>query len=304
MKRQLSSFITLCLVAMLTSAVYADDKTKAVDKTKSNGEPTEGDMKASDGVKIHYYVKGKGSPVILIHGYTGSAAGNWLANGVFEALAKNHMVIAIDCRNHGKSDKPQINGPGKAEDVVELMDHLKIKKAHLHGYSMGGGIVGRLLGMIPDRIITASFGGSGIQEVDPEWRAKVPPDKEGRDPQEDEVSKRLRIRHAMDNGMSREEAEKLAATPPPPRNRPAASTTPRPAAPALDLTKLNIPMLAINGEFDRPNARTARLAREVKNFTNVILPGKSHLTAISAGFMPKEYPESLVKFINANDLKK
>jgi hypothetical protein len=63
-------------------------------------------------------------------------------------------------------------------------------------------------------------------------------------------------------------------------------------------------MIAINGEFDRPNARTARMAREVKNFTNVVLPGKSHLTAIASGYMPKEYLESLVKFINANDPKK
>ncbi len=305
MRRQLITLIAVSLLMIWGGAVFAGDKAKVNEKTKPNGETTEGDMMASDGVKIHYYVKGKGSPVILIHGYTGSAAGNWLANGVFEALAKDHLVVAIDCRNHGKSDKPQLNGPGKAEDVVELMNHLKIQKAHLHGYSMGGGIVGRLLGMIPDRIITASFGGSGIPEVDPEWRAKVPPDKEGRDPQEDEVSKRLRIRHAMDNGMSKEEAEKLASTPAPPRTTATASTTTaRPAAPPLDLTKLNIPMLAINGEFDRPNAKTTRLAREVKDFTNVILPGKSHLTAIASGYMPKEYPESLVQFINKHDRKK
>lgn len=269
---------------------------------KENDKPTEGDMTASDGVKIHYYVKGKGTPVILIHGYTGSAAGNWLANGIFDALARNHMVVALDCRNHGKSDKPQLNGPGKAEDVVELMDHLKIKRAHFHGYSMGGGIVGRLLTMIPDRMITAAFGGSGITEVDPEWKAKVPPDKEGRDPQEDEVSKRLRIRHAMDNGMIREDAEKLAETPAPPRTAPPAAAA-RPAGPQLDLTKLSIPMIAINGEFDRPNAKTTRMTREVKNFTNVVLPGKSHLTAISSGYIPKQYTESLVKFIDANDPK-
>ncbi len=110
----------------------------------------------SDGVKIHYITQGKGTPVVLIHGYTGSAQGNWFSNGVAEALAKNHWVVALDCRNHGKSDKPQLNGPGKAEDVVELMDHLKIQKAHLHGYSMGGGIVGRLLVLIPNRIITAA----------------------------------------------------------------------------------------------------------------------------------------------------
>jgi hypothetical protein len=62
-------------------------------------------------------------------------------------------------------------------------------------------------------------------------------------------------------------------------------------------------MLAINGEFDSPNAKTARLAREVKSFRNVVLPGKSHLTAISPGYIPKEYAESLVGFINANDPK-
>ena len=45
------------------------------------------------------------------------------------------------------------------------MDHLKIERAHIHGYSMGGGIVGQLLGMIPDRFITAGFGGSGMTET-------------------------------------------------------------------------------------------------------------------------------------------
>lgn len=289
--------LAITLFMLLTaSAISAADK------------PTEADFTASDGVKIHYYVLGKGTPVILIHGYTGTAWGNWFENGIAQALAKNHMVVALDCRNHGKSDKPVPNGPGKAEDVVELMDHLKIKKAHFHGYSMGGGITARLLSMIPDRFITAGFGGSGIPESDPEMRAKVPADKQGRDPQEDEASRTLRIRRAMDLGLSREEAEKRAATPP---ARPAAAApsgtataTPARTAPQLDLTKLNIPMIAINGEFDRPNAKTTRMQREVKNFTNVVLPGKSHLTAIMAGYMPKEYLNSLVKFINANDPKK
>jgi len=272
----------------------------------ADGKPTEDFMTTSDGVKIHYYVMGKGTPVILIHWYTGTAWGNWFSNGIAQALAKNHMVVALDCRNHGKSDKPVANGPGKAQDVVELMDHLQIKKAHIHGYSMGGGITGQLLTMIPDRFISAAFGGSGIPEADADMRAKVPPDKQGRDPQEDEASRTLRIHRAMDLGMSKEEAEKQAATPPAARMPAAAPAAAAPArtGPQLELTRLNIPMLAINGEFDRPNAKTTRMTREVKNFTNVVLPGKSHLTAIMAGYMPKEYLESLVKFINANDPKK
>src|SRR5262249_61479841 len=109
----------------------------------------------------------------------------------------------------------------------------------------------------------------------------------------------------------REDTERWGATPPGaqaaadvPTTAAQAAATPTRTGPQLDLTKLNIPMLAINGEFDRPNAKTTRLAREVKNFTNVVLPGKSHLTAIMAGYIPKEYLDSLVKFINANDPKK
>ncbi len=283
----------LIALVFLTSVVVAGEK------------PKEAFMTASDGVKIHYYTMGKGVPVILIHGYTGSASGNWFANGIAPAIAKNHMVVAIDCRNHGKSDKPQLNGPGKVDDVIELMDHLKIERAHFHGYSMGGAFVGALLARIPDRMISAGFGGSGIQETDPEMRAKLPKDKEGRDPAEDALSKALRIHHAMDNGMSQAEAEKLAESPAPLRTGPAPGAAVLAAAaaqrPTLDLTKLNIPMLAINGEYDRPFAKTQRMWRELKSFTNVVLPGKSHLSAIVAGQMPKEYLDSTVAFINAND---
>jgi pimeloyl-ACP methyl ester carboxylesterase len=271
--------------------------------TAAAAEKIDGMFTASDGVKIHFIEMGQGTPVILIHGYTGSAESNWFANGVAEALARNHRVVAIDCRNHGKSDKPQPDGPGKAEDVVEMMVYLKIPKAHFHGYSMGGAIVARLLTMIPDRMITAGFGGSGIREVDPAWLAKLPPDKDGRDPQEAEVSQRLRIRHAMDNGLTREEAEKLASTPPAPRPTADVVAAALRNTPQIDLTKLNIPMLVINGEFDKPNAKSARIAREVKNAKIVVLPGKSHLTAIAAGYLPKEYIDSTVAFIDANDPK-
>ena len=285
------NILSIAFCMLMAGAVFAQNK------------PDHRYFKTTDGVKIHFMVKGKGTPVILIHGYTGSAEGNWFSNGIADALAVNHMVIAIDCRNHGLSDKPQPMGPGKAEDVIELMDHLKIEKAHLHGYSMGGGIVGRLMGMIPDRIITAGFGGSGIQEVDPELRAKAPKDKEGRDPQEDEASAKLRTRRAKDLGVTLEEYQKRLAERQEQQRAALTAASARPAGPQLDLTKITFPVMAINGEFDRPLAKTVRLHRELRDFTNVVLPGKSHLTAIMAGYMPKEYLESVVKFINANDPK-
>src|SRR5204862_320240 len=73
----------------------------------------------------------------------------------------------MDCRGHGKSDKP--HEPGKygvemVEDVVRLMDHLRIKRAHIVGYSMGSMITAKLLVTHPERLITATLGGgTGVQ---------------------------------------------------------------------------------------------------------------------------------------------
>src|SRR5688572_30777000 len=99
----------------------------------------------SDGTKIHYLTYGdSGSWVMLIHGYSDSAQRMWFNTGIAPEIAKRHRVVAIDNRNHGQSDKPVPGGSGRAQDVIELMDHLKIDRAHIHRYSMGGGIeIGR-----------------------------------------------------------------------------------------------------------------------------------------------------------------
>ena len=256
----------------------------------AGAEPSHGYMTASDGVRIHYLAEGEGSAVVLVHGYTGSAEGNWFSNGVADALTNNHRVVAIDVRGHGQSEKPHDAGKyGKRlwQDVLELMDHLKIDKAHLHGYSMGGAITTQLLIHAPKRFITASYGGSGVRETDPEWAAKVPPDKAGTDSLEAEARTKLR-------GSPTRDDEALAAV--------RESWRDGLGAP-IDLTKITIPVLAINGELDRPNTKTHRMQRELVNFQSVVLPGKSHLTAIMAGYIPPQYITSLVEFIDANDVK-
>jgi len=255
-------------------------------------------------VKIHYVTAGdSGSWVVLIHGYTGSADGNWFANGVAQALGERHRVVAIDCRNHGHSDKPVKGGPGRAEDVVELMDHLGIDRAHVHGYSMGGLLTARLLGLIPSRMLSAGFGGSGVPEVDEEHIARVPKDPKGVDPAEAETARNLRISFAMNNGKTREEAEEIADRPVEARQplTPERAQRLRAMMGDVDLSKVEIPVLAINGEYDRPFTNTHRLWRELRDFTNVVLPGKSHLTAIVAGSMPLEYLEATVRFIDSHD---
>jgi hypothetical protein len=57
--------------------------------------------------------------------------------------------------------------------------------------------------------------------------------------------------------------------------------------PQIELTKVTVPVFAINGELDRPHYKTTRMARELFNFTSVVLPGKSHVTAIPAATIPR-----------------
>lgn len=95
----------------------------------------------SKGVKISYFIEGKGTPVVLLHGLYSSAKINWELPGITALLSKDFQVISLDMRGHGASDKPtgaDDYGVEMVEDVVRLMDHLKIKKAHIVGYSMGG----------------------------------------------------------------------------------------------------------------------------------------------------------------------
>jgi pimeloyl-ACP methyl ester carboxylesterase len=129
----------------------------------SAAEPTVGTFDAK-GVKIRYMTQGSGEPVVLIHGLHASAATNWQLPGIFDALAKDHQVIALDLPGHGGSDKPDdvsAYGAQMAEDVVLLMDHLKVPKAHVVGYSLGGMITIKLLTLHPDRVLSAVVGGMG-----------------------------------------------------------------------------------------------------------------------------------------------
>lgn len=118
----------------------------------------------SKGVSIYYTDEGSGTPVLLVHGLYSSGQMNWGIPGVTAALAKEHRVIALDLRGHGRSGKPQEEsayGVEMVEDLVRLLDHLRIKKADVVGYSMGGMITMKLLILHPDRVHSAVLGGMG-----------------------------------------------------------------------------------------------------------------------------------------------
>ena len=114
----------------------------------------------SIGIRLRYVEQGHGPAIVLMHGYTGTADRHFIANGVFANLAKDHRVIAIDLRGHGKSGKPVTAseyGQQMALDVVRVLDHLKIQRAHVLGYSLGAMIAGRLATLHPERLISVAY---------------------------------------------------------------------------------------------------------------------------------------------------
>src|SRR5271156_5698820 len=99
----------------------------------------------ANGIKIHYAIYGHGSPVIFLHG--GLANNDYWGKQV-PAVAAHHTVIVMDSRGHGRStrDTRPYGYDLMADDVVALMDHLKIAKADIVGWS-DGGIIGIDLAM-------------------------------------------------------------------------------------------------------------------------------------------------------------
>jgi pimeloyl-ACP methyl ester carboxylesterase len=135
---------------------------------------TEDQFFSSNGVKIRYIVVGTGEPVILVHGFAGNLD---VWRSLIADLSKDHEAIALDCRGHGKSDKPhepEQYGIEMVNDITRLMDHLQIRNAHVIGYSMGAGIVMKMLVEHHDRFLTAVIGANrGFRAEDLEQQASL-----------------------------------------------------------------------------------------------------------------------------------
>jgi len=93
-----------------------------------------------NGINICYKKYGKGYPVILVSGFSGTKEG-WIAQ--IGALSERFNVITFDNRSSGKSDHPNepITMQMFANDLKGLMDFLQIDGAHLIGQSLGGMII-------------------------------------------------------------------------------------------------------------------------------------------------------------------
>jgi pimeloyl-ACP methyl ester carboxylesterase len=90
-----------------------------------------------NGIKLWYAVFGQGQPVVFLHG--GLANSQYWGMQV-PAVARQYQVIVLDSRGHGRStrDNRPYGYDLMADDVVGLLDFLKIQQAAVVGWSDGG----------------------------------------------------------------------------------------------------------------------------------------------------------------------
>ena len=106
---------------------------------------------SASGIDLYYEVEGEGFPLLLVAGYTCSIS-KW--NLMRERLAENYQLILIDNRGVGRSGCPQApySIGDMANDGVFLLDHLRVKRAHVVGHSMGVAIAQKIAAYHPERV--------------------------------------------------------------------------------------------------------------------------------------------------------
>jgi pimeloyl-ACP methyl ester carboxylesterase len=123
--------------------------------------------RSRDGVRIYYEQHGRGTPLVLAYGIGGNAD-MWDVNR--EALAARHRLVLWEPRGHARSDSPE--DPAKYSfahwvgDLKAVLDHLHIRRAHVGGLSLGGGIATRFTLRHPARVssllVTNSSSAAGL----------------------------------------------------------------------------------------------------------------------------------------------
>lgn len=88
--------------------------------------------------RIYYEIAGIGEPLILIHGWSFDTR-CW--DDQFDIFSKEYRVVRYDLRGFGRSALPDTGAVySHTDDLVSLLDFLKIEKAHIMGHSFGGKI--------------------------------------------------------------------------------------------------------------------------------------------------------------------
>ena len=233
---------------------------------------------AEDGVELAYERQGEGPAIVLVHGFGSSRVQNWRSTGWYGGLtAAGFSLVAMDCRGHGESGKPHdaafYGHDRMAGDVIAVMQACDLSDALILGYSMGGFIGLRLLASHPQRVRKLAI--AGVGETYLEDRITAPgarsvladalltPDKESiTDP-------RAKMFRAFADQPGK---DRLALA--------ACMRAMSPHLPLETLSRLQRPVLVVDGSEDDTAGRPEPLAAVIAGARAVTIAGRDHNSAV------------------------
>src|SRR5690349_198095 len=229
----------------------------------------------SDGVRLHYEVNGpdRGQPIVAVHGFASDYRLNWVGSRWQETLTQNGFrVIGLDCRGHGRSEKPHDEAAYSVEtmagDVARLLDHLDIDSAAYLGYSMGSRIGLQVVIEHPSRITRAVFGGLGA--AGPISKARA-------------IAHALRIGEPTDDPVAQTFFKFASARPINDLEALAACIVGlQPDEDPARLTKITTPILVVVGDHDVIARRAPELVELIPSARLVTIPDRDHMSAVPA----------------------
>ncbi|MEO6021536.1 MAG: alpha/beta hydrolase [Burkholderiales bacterium] len=134
--QQRRDFLKFASAATLMGSLAAADAALGADDDKDEKDSVTTD----DGTDLHFIAKGTGKPLIMIPGWSQTAA---MYKHQIEALSANHRCIAIDMRGHGDSEKPAhgYRMQRLAADLRSFIYYEDLEDVTVMGHSMGCSVI-------------------------------------------------------------------------------------------------------------------------------------------------------------------
>jgi len=165
----LRNLLAAIAVIVCTTTAHTEPRWLSLPPTPTLPKAAQSGFAPVAGIRIWYATFGHGEPVIMLHG--GLANADYWGHQV-RALQGRFRVIVMDSRGHGRSSRNEqpFGYDLMASDVIAVMDHLKIGKAAIVGWS-DGAIIGLDIAMKhPDRVsklfaFAANSDPSGVADI-------------------------------------------------------------------------------------------------------------------------------------------
>ncbi|MCP1763188.1 alpha/beta fold hydrolase [Bradyrhizobium japonicum] len=280
------NLFTALLVTVAISAAHAAPQWLNLPPTPTLPKATQSGFAPVNGIKVWYATFGRGEPVLLLHG--GLANANYWGHQV-RALQRHYQVIVMDSRGHGRSSRNQepYGYDLMASDVVALVDHLKIRKAAIVGWS-DGAIIGLDIAMKhPERVsklfaFAANSDPSGVTDI---------------------ASNDVFNAYIARAG---EEYKRLSPTPTEYKSFVAEITKmweSQPKWTASDLATIKVPTWIVDGDHDEAIKRenTEFMAANIPGAGLLIQPEVSHFSFLQD---PEQFSDDVLHFLERKDAAK